>query len=242
MKKISYLLFIILISLLWGCKKPGCLGNAGDYITATVTLGTFNKVILENNIDLVLTQGYEEKIVIKAPKNIVPNITTGISNGILTISNSGNCRWARSPGEKVSVQLFFKKINKIIYEGSGDITNTDTLKLDTLQFEANEGAGNVSLTVNNKLTESYVLLENTDIKWHGKTENCIMYNNPKGKTDMSDFSVRNMWVTYGGVVDCYVNVSEYLQAIIEYKGNIYYRGNPVVQASYYNLGRLIQLP
>jgi hypothetical protein len=198
--------------------------------------------VLDDNINLVLTQGTEERMEIEGPQNQIPNITSNISNGLLTISNNGDCRWARDPGEKINVHLFFRDLHKIDYRGSGNITNTDTLRLDSLRFESAEGAGDISLTVDNRVTISYILLENAFITWHGKSNTCYMYTTERGKTDMRDFSVKSMWINYQGIDDAYVTVSDYLSVNINFKGNIYYKGNPIVEANYYNLGRAIRIP
>jgi hypothetical protein len=243
MKRSCLLFSCIIIILFTGCKKPGCIGNAGTVIKITRPLSTFNELVLDNNINLVLTQGSEEKIEIEAPKNIEPNIKATIAGNILTIMNDADCRWARDPDEKINVRLYFKDLREIDYRGSGNITNTDTLRLDHLSIGSNTGAGNINLTVDNKYTGSYILLESAGITWHGKSEVCFTYTNARGQSDMRDFAVKKMVIEYGGLGDTYVNVTDDLDAILYYKGNIYYKGNPTItRNTQYSSGKLIKTP
>jgi hypothetical protein len=232
-----------LLAIFAGCKKPGCLGSAGTVTTVTRNLTSFNELVLDSKINLILTQGSQNKIEITAPKNIEPNITTIISDNTLTIMNEGNCGWMRNPDETVSVHLYFTDLRKIDYKGSGNITNTDTLKLDHLQIESFTGAGDIELTLDNIYTGTYIMLENASIKLHGKSETCFTYTNARGLADMRDFTVKKMVIEYGGLGDTYVNVTDNLDAILYYKGNIFYKGDPVVSRNIsYSSGKLLKVP
>jgi Putative auto-transporter adhesin, head GIN domain len=238
----KYLLSLFALLSLWGgCRKPGCLGAAGHVITSERPLGTFGKLILGDNVNVILTQGAEEKMRIEAPENLVADITSSITDGILTIGNAADCRWARDPAEKINVQLFFKDLSQINYNGSGNITNTDTLRLDGLQIETSVGAGNIELTVDNKYLGAYIFEESAGIKLHGRALSCYTYTNARGQADMSDFTVNNMVIEYGGLADTHVHVTDTLDAIIYYKGNIRYKGDPFVKkALYYSTGKLVR--
>ncbi len=244
MKQLFYsACFIFLLAAINSCKKPGCFGEAGKITTVTRPLAAFSQLILNDNIDLVLTQGNNESMTIESPENIQPNISGDISGGILTISNKTDCRWLRKPGEKITVHLQFRDLQKIDYRGSGNISNTDTIKVDALQIETALGAGDIELTVNNRYTGAYIFQESAGITLHGKSETCFTYTNSRGTADLGDLEVKKMVIEYGGLADTKVNVTDELDAIIYYKGNILYKGNPVITRSqYYSSGRVIKTP
>ena len=244
MRSRKLLLFSCVLAIfLSACKKPGCIGSAGSVTTVTRDLNSFNKLVLDSKINLVLTQGTINKIEITAPKNIEPNITSIIKGDSLTIRNDGDCGWMRNPGETVTVHLYFTTLRDINYKGSGTITNTDTLRLEHLQIQSFTGAGNIELTLDNIYTGAYIMLESAGIKLHGKSVSCFTYTNARGQADMRDFTVKRMVIEYGGLADTYVNVTEDLNAILYYKGNIYYSGNPVISKNVsYSTGKLINVP
>jgi hypothetical protein len=97
--------------------------------------------------------------------------------------------------------------------------------------------------MDNKYTGAYIMLENAGIKLHGKSETCFTYTNARGLADMRDFTVKKMVIEYGGLADTRVNVTEDLNAILYYKGNILYKGNPVISNNIsYGSGKLVKAP
>lgn len=242
MKRIVLLLIHLAIAVsYYGCKKPGCLGSAGPRASQERVVADFTEVTLQDNIDLLLIQGDTEKIEISAAENILPNIQTVIINGVLTISNSADCRWMRSPDEKIEVRLHFKDLSLITYEGSGNITNMDTLRLTSLRINSETGAGNIELTVDNQSTGAIILKENAGMTLHGRTGYCETYCNARGLLNLEDLAVEKMYMIYSGLADTHVQVSEELDATIRYKGNVYYRGDPAITRSdYFSSGRLIK--
>jgi hypothetical protein len=233
------LLFCSIIS----CKKPGCFEAGGALTNIDHSLAAFDEIILKDNINLVLTQDSIEKITITAPEHIQPNIILQVQNNVLTISNGTECGWLRNPDEHVTAKLSLKNIRRIDYRGSGNITNTGILHLDALQIESSEGAGNIELSIDNRYTGSYIFQENAEVILHGKTESCYSYTNARGKIDFSGLAAKKMVIEYGSLADTHINVTDQLDVIIYYKGNLFYRGNPVVTRSdYYSSGRLIHEP
>src|SRR5688572_18480121 len=115
MKRKGIILLSCVLVIFYGCKKPGCLGNAGPVTTVIRNLTSFNEVVLDSKINLILTQSSENRMEITAPRNIEPNITSIISGNTLTIMNEGNCGWMRNPDETVTVHLFFRDLRLIDY-------------------------------------------------------------------------------------------------------------------------------
>lgn len=233
-----------LLLCIYGCKKPGCIGAAGEVQIVTRSLASFDELLLADNINLVLIQAPEEKIIIEAPANMIPNITSGVVGNKLSITNVGDCRWARDPKEKINVQLFFRDLKKLVYQGSGTITNIDTLRLDAFELATDEGAGDIELTVDNGYTGAYVFADdNVSLILHGRTDLCFTYTSSRGRSDMSDFKVKKMVIEYGGVTDTHIYVTDELDATIFHTGNIKYKGTPVINKSIsFSQGRLIYAP
>lgn len=244
MKSYRYLLLLLFIAAAnTGCKKPGCTGNAGSVSLQERLLPVFSKLKLQDNIDLVLIQSDESKIEILGPQNIIANVQTVVQNEELIISNSTDCRWLRNADEKITAKLFFKDISNIEYEGSGNISNTDTLKQEYLWINSEIGAGNVELTVDISNLGVIILKENASMTMHGITRNVSTYTNARGILNLSDLRTENMYMIYSGLADTHIQVSGELEAIIRYRGDVYCKGNPVLKnAEYYSSGRLILQP
>ena len=226
-----------------GCQKPGCVGHAGAVISQERLLSAFSMLTLEDNINFELIQSDTEKIEIDGPENILPNIQTEINGQTLTISNKTDCRWLRDAGEKIIVHIFFRDLTQINYNGSGDVTNLDTLKLNSLKVSSEEGAGNVNLILQAGYLNISNLKENAGFILKGTATYCGIYSNARGQLDLSELAINNLTIIYSGLADTHVQVMNSLDATIRYKGNIYYKGDPVVTRSdYFSSGRLIKIP
>jgi len=76
--------------LLFGCtdNTSDCLSSAGNTISKTIVLNDFSKVIFHEGIELEIKQGTENSIQIDYGENLLKNISTTITNGVLSIDNS----------------------------------------------------------------------------------------------------------------------------------------------------------
>lgn len=244
MKRILFLsIMITAVRIFCGCQKPGCVESAGPLTKEERILPSFSKIELDDNIDLVLIQGDSEKVEITAPRNILPNIQTNITNDVLSITNQTECRWLRNPDEKIKIKLYFKNISNFEYKGSGNVTNEDTLRLGSFWINSETGAGIIELKVNIPDLGVIILKENATMILHGYSEHCSTYTNARGVLNLSDLQAKRMYIIYSGLADTYIQVSDELDATIRYKGNVYCKGNPnIIRQDYFSSGRLIMLP
>ena len=93
MKTIKILLILVLATTLTSCHwdfHSGIDGN-GNVITEDRSVSEdFTKVKGSTGLDVYLTEGTENKIVVEADENLMELIETNISNGKLTIRSSKN--------------------------------------------------------------------------------------------------------------------------------------------------------
>lgn len=235
---------LFLLSLLFfvACKKETCFGEAGPVTSVVRAAAAFHEIDVYDDINVVLTQDTVEKIRIVAPEHLEPNIATQIQNGILTLKNETTCAWLRKASEKITVYVHLKNIDKVIYAGSGTIRSANTLIAGNIGFYSETGAGNIDVTLNAVQTFSYIMDENADFTFHGTSDVCWSYTASRGSIDFSDFVVKKMIIEYGGVRDATIHVTEDLNSIIYFKGNLYYKGTPqLTKNEVHSSGRLIRL-
>ncbi|MCG2614925.1 DUF2807 domain-containing protein [Terrimonas sp. NA20] len=244
MKPYLFFFFTLMIAIVTaGCTKPGCTGNAGPAAVQERDFPAFSTVRLQDNIDLVLIQSDDEKIEISGPQNIIANVQTVVANEELVISNQTGCRWLRDADEKVKVRLFVKDIALLKYEGSGNVSNMDTLKFKAFRINSETGAGNVELTVDMPYLAVIILKENASMIMHGKAGHVETYTNARGLLNLSDLKTKTMYMIYSGLADTHIQVADELDATIRYKGNVYCKGYPIIKRSdYFSSGQLFIQP
>jgi hypothetical protein len=225
-----------------GCKKENCLSKAGPAVSVTRAVSAFHEIDVYDNINVVLTQDSIETIAIDAPQHLEPNIITTVENGVLTLKNETACTWLRNAAETITINVHVKTLDNVLYAGSGHIRSANTLQADAITFYSEVGAGNIDVSLQAKQTFAYIMDENADFIFHGNTDACWSYTNSRGTIDFSDFVAKKMTIEYGSVRDGTINVSEELNAIIYYKGNLFYKGTPkITKDEIHSSGRLIWL-
>jgi len=240
MKLYKPLFFLLL--LLAGCQKPSCFTDAGPVAQTERTTFPFTKIVLYDNIHLVLTQDTVDKLMVEAGQNLLSQIATTVNDQTLTIKNNVGCSWLRRPGETITVYASVKNLQQVDYNGSGNITSTNTITSPTLFFYSYEGAGNIDVAIDAEVAGAYIHHENADITLHGRAHRFFTYINARGTLNIKDLQVQNMVMEYGGVRNTTVNVSDSLDVIIYHTGNVYYKGQPHIKRQTHSSGQLLHLP
>lgn len=103
MKIYHYIASAILLLLVLGCGEnaPGCLKASGDRISEEIQVAPFQRIIVYENVRLVLLQGPEPRVVIQTGKNLRPKVTARVTDGVLELRDENNCNVFREYGETV---------------------------------------------------------------------------------------------------------------------------------------------
>lgn len=225
------------------CEKNGCLEETGALVKTMRSAGPIREIRLYDNIDLVLKQDTVEKILVVAGKSLEPFIETSFEKDVLTIRNNMQCKWLRNPSEAITVYVSVKNLEKLDYEGSGHVSSENTIMAENITFYSELGAGNIDLELKARQTFSYIMDENSDMRLRGTSDVLWTYTNSRGSIDFSEFEVKKMVIEYGGVRDATIHVTEELDAILYFHGNVYFKGNPVItQNRQHSTGKLIRIP
>src|SRR5690348_5293144 len=95
MKKGIYILLLGAIALSSCQKLCDCAESTGSPTQETRSLSSFDRIIVDNNVNVVLSIG-PQQVTVEGGKNLLPNITTDVANGALTLKNKNICNWLRS--------------------------------------------------------------------------------------------------------------------------------------------------
>ncbi len=103
MKAYRHIAFLLLFSLLAGCGEnaPDCLKSAGDRISEEIQVPAFDRIIVYENVRLVVLQGPEPRVVIQTGENLRPKVTARVTDGVLELRDGNNCNFFREYGETV---------------------------------------------------------------------------------------------------------------------------------------------
>jgi hypothetical protein len=175
--------YLVLISLqLVSCKKAAdrsCFKTWGSDTTRTVSLPSFNKLEVYEQMEFVLIQDSTDKLVIHGGDQVVNFIEFEVgSDKKLTIRNRNKCNFLRSFKKKIRVEIHFSELVNVYTEGTEPMYSKDTIVADYFTLFIRDGAGSVDL----KLKSKYI---NADIT-HGWGDYTL-----SGKTDFARLAAKS---------------------------------------------------
>lgn len=242
MKK-TFLSLVVMAILLQGCQKEdfcNCLESTGSRTSETRFPGSFNTIILNNNIDVILVPDSLEFVEIICGKNLMDGISTKVSSYTLEVGNNNKCNWLRDFQNEFIVKVHFKSISQITYNGSGNLTCSDTLRENFLKVESWNGTGHLNFLINGGEVQLKLHTGPADISASGKAGVLYLYTAGNGFIRAADLESDYVNVATRSTGDCEVFAKTELGVNIDYNGDVFYKGNPpLINKSVTGTGKLI---
>lgn len=203
-----------------------CMKSTGSMETEERSAGTFNTLSVSDNVDVKIIPSSRYHISVTAGENLLEKIITMQEGSTLYIRNENKCNWVRSFKNRITIAVEVISLDRITYNGTGNITCTDSISSDLFYFENFSGAGSIQLMLNCK--ESWIVSHTgpADVTASGWTGVSYVYLGGNGFINCSMLGTGYSFVSSKGTNDMRVNVEKELGATIEANGNIYYSGNP----------------
>lgn len=223
---------ILVLLMIFGsfnsCRKADptdCFKNTGADITQVREVSYFDKIILNDNVNLVLTQGDDYSISVRGGKNVLKKVRTDIDDKVLKIENRNTCNWMRNFNREITVYANIKQLNEIEYRGSGDIRCENTITGDSLVLNVWEGAGKVELDVDVERNHIYYHIGTADIFYKGDAHLSYITGSSFGPIYAQNLKTVFTYITSNGSNNLYVQTALKIEATIASLGNIYYWGD-----------------
>lgn len=150
MKAIRTLLLLVLFFQVSSCKKAenrSCWKTAGTKITKIIPLPAFHEMELHQRMKIELIQDTADFLEIVAGENLVNFIDWTVSDAKLEVWNNNKCPYLRYKNGDVTLRIHFVELSMLTYWGSELLTNIDTIHTNHLDVLMNDGAGDLSLSV-----------------------------------------------------------------------------------------------
>lgn len=234
-----------MLFLLSNCGKDNmfdCFKSTGKIVIEDRPASEFYGIILNNNLDLYLTQGSGFSISVEAGKHLQKGIKTEIRDRVLTISNENRCNWVRSYEKPMKVYVSFTDLDSLEYKASGNVYSLNTLVSDSIKLVVKEGGGSIDLHIQTWKSVFQIDEGTVDLTVHGTSNVNYISSNAYGPVDCLDLNTVFTYMNSSSTNNCYVNTSSVLDVTIENVGDVYYMGNPdSVYFTQHSSGKLIKL-
>ena len=195
-------------------------GNRNVISQARKTSESFTGIKVSTGIDVYITQGNKEKIIVEADENLHDIIKTEINDGILKIYSEKNI-W-RAKARKVYVTI--KDLNLLKATSGSDVYSKDVIKANEISITATSGA-DIKITINAVSVETGAT-SGSDIKISGTTTNHASNATSGASIDAYGLQSKNTIAKVSSGADINIHASEQLEAKASSGGDIDFRGNP----------------
>jgi hypothetical protein len=224
--KVSGLIFLILFAVVAGCAEEvvdKAASTSGEgIITRDYTVETFDKIIISTSGDVILTQGSQQSVQIKADQKIIDDLDVSVNGNTLTIKE----KKVILPGNTIVIQIKTPEFKAIGVKGIGNIRNNGTIKADSLDLSI-EASGVIDLGLD--VTDLSSSIEGSGkIGLSGTAENHDISISGSGTVKGYDLETNTTSVTILGSGEAQVMVQDTLNVDITGAGSIKYKGSPKI--------------
>lgn len=222
---ISLPLFICVTS----CSEDAlfdCVKKTGKILEKEVELEAFHAIKLHDGINLTISEGPEQKVVVKAGENIIPSIKFNVVDGQLEIFDENRCNWVRDFNE-MEVQITTHQLTSLVHSGYGQIQSKGALQFVDLYVEALDGNGDINLDLAVNGGVNLVSNSSSNISFSGSVINLsIAFYSNQGKFLGRNLQADSIGIHHDGYNTIEVYPKELLDVNILASGNVVYFNEP----------------
>jgi Putative auto-transporter adhesin, head GIN domain len=243
--KTLFISMLVLSMLLVGCSLLPAAGvkvitPSSVNVSENRDVSSFNAIEFSTLGKVNIIQGDQESLNISGPDNLVPEISTTVNNGTLTIKNKENITIKPLSTENpLTFTIVVKDLTSLAVSGLGDV-QIETLSTPSMTIDMS-GAGRVvqNQITTDKLDISLSGLGGMDIS--GQTPQATIEISGAGGVNAPDLQIGTANVTVSGLGGATLWVTDQLTGEISGAGSISYYGNPQTNTSSSGIGNFKSL-
>lgn len=224
---------VLAMMILFSCgKESSCFKGSGTNITEQRAVNNeITEIIIEDNIDLVLTQGAESSLMIEGGENLLPYINTDISGNSLKLTSDNKCGFFRDYNKPLTAYLTLPNLTNLNINGQSNISSNGELTYSSLELDLRKATGTITLNID---ANDVAVRQHTgpaDVYLTGSTNTLYAYSGGGGWLHLDQLKSNYTHVNHDGGGDISVIADSTLLVELTSIGNINYYGNPVVTIS-----------
>lgn len=229
----SLLICIALVAVscsLIGGGGFGGIPGSGVVQTETRNTGAFESISIEYpGAEITIRQGDKERVEIEADDNLLPQLSTEVISGRLTIKNV-ETEWKAmvNPSQPVKISITERELNEIVLSAPVGDLEVNGLQADALKLVLSGGAQIKLNGIQVDLLDS-ILSGAGDVQASGTADEIRLILSGLGNFNAADLRSNKANIELSGMGGATVRVEEELTATIAGAGSIEYIGNPHVE-------------
>lgn len=189
------------------------------------SLSGFSAIEVSSGVDVFLSQGSAEKVVVKADENLLDHIETMVEGNVLKITTKGSIRRAKA----LDVYVTVTALDRIQANSGSDVKTESALKVNNLVIRMSSGSDLDMEVTANEMTCN--LSGGSDANLSGKVGVLVAEANGGSDIEAKNLEVNKCTIKARGGSDARVHVTGELDIEAQGASDIYYSGNPKVLSS-----------
>jgi hypothetical protein len=246
MKTRTICIYLILISIL--LSSCGVLTNIGGKVITPSNVNTsenrdvsgFTAIEFSTLGKINIMQGDKESLNISGPDNLVPEISTTVSNGTLIIKNKENITINPLNSKNLlTFTIVVKNLTSLNISGLGDV-QCETLSTSSMDITMS-GAGSIAM---NQLTTDSLNINLSGaggLNLSGVAPNATIDISGAGEVTTPDLKIQTAHITISGLGGATLWVTDQLSGNISGAGSVSYYGSPQTSTNTSGLGQFKSL-
>ena len=244
-------LIIIIGILIFGCDSESawnCIQSTGDRVQVTIDVPAFQTVVVNRDIELVITEGANHEVIVETGENLLDDIRVEVVNGKLRLTDNNTCNFVREYGE-TTIRIQAPDLTEIRNSSQYEISSNGILNYPDLVLTAEDFNAPGSFTVGDFRmqlnTDNLQIVSNNLSSYYlsGTVVNLnIGFFSGSGRFEGEDLIAQNVNVFHRGSNDMIVNPQLSITGVINSTGDVFSLNTPAnVSVEELYTGRLIFL-
>lgn len=195
--------------------------GSGNVIKEERSVANFKAVSVSSAIDVILTKGNEQSVIVEADDNIIKHILTEVSTeGVLRIKMDKGLK-INNP-TKLIVYVTFVNLNELVSSGASSIKCADAISAESFRIESS-GASDIDCHVScNKM--EIELSGASEIKLKGQSKEAKIEVSGASDLTAGDFVIDNATMEVSGASNAKVNAAVKIKAEVSGASDLNYTG------------------
>ena len=213
MRKLAWLLLVVAV-VLPAChhERIGGVKGSGKRETQKRQVAAFTQISTEGAFHIEVTCQKELSLEVEADDNVLPLVTTEVSNNVLRLSNTSGY----SANEPVKIKISVPNLEVLSVDGAGNI-DIKGMKNESFKVDA-DGAASIKVSGSTKLVD--------------------IHTNGAGRINTNNLRAARGVVNSNGAAEVEVDVADQLDVTVNGPSSVYYSGNPVVNKNVNGPGKV----
>jgi hypothetical protein len=155
MKKLVYILILLLFFACNSETAGDCFQSSGTIIKQEITVSGFDKILVNRDIELIVKEGATQKVVIETGKNLLNDVDAEVVDGQLILTDNNSCNYVRNYGV-TKIYITAPNISEIRSSTQYEISSDGVLTYPSLTILAEDysapdtfTSGNFRLEIDN---------------------------------------------------------------------------------------------